>query len=61
MDQRTLWLSIIMVGGVLAVANAWRGAVLIRDGEKTRGSRHMMFTAAILMLTTVALLLHQQD
>ena len=59
MDERTLFLSVVIVGGVLAIANVWRGAVLIRDGERQRGSRHMMFAAAIMMLMTTALLLLQ--
>ena len=57
MDEGSFTILIVAIGGVLAIANAWRGAVLVRAGEKQRGSRHMAFAAALLMLTTVALLL----
>ena len=57
MDEHKIWLTVIIVGASLAVANAWRATVLIRGGEKERGAKHMMFTAVILMLMTTALLL----
>ncbi|WAT16915.1 hypothetical protein OZN62_08170 [Aurantiacibacter sp. MUD11] len=60
MDERTLTISIVVVGAVLAIANVWRGAMLTKAGDKQRASKHMMLGAAMLMLMVVALLMQQQ-
>ena len=59
MTDDTLWLSAVTVAALLALANAWRGAMLIRAGEKARASKFMMFSAAMIMLMVAALLTRQ--
>ena len=57
MDDRTLWLSIIVVGALLAGANVWRGVALSKIGDQQRARKHMMLGVAVFMLMVVALLL----
>ena len=59
MTSDTLWLSAVIVAALLALANVWRGTMLIKAGENRRGSKFMMLGAAMMMLTTAALLLKQ--
>ncbi|WP_271079349.1 hypothetical protein [Aurantiacibacter sp. MUD61] len=52
MDNDTLFISAIVVVGVLAILNAWRGSVLMRGGD-VAGARKF-FIMGLTMLFMVA-------
>ncbi len=56
MDKQSLWLSVIVVGGVLAIANALRGAILLKRGDRPRAARSFSLAAAMLILMIAALI-----
>ncbi len=54
LDRETLFLSGVVIVGVLALLNAWRGAVLLRSGDQANGRKHMVLGLCMLMLIVVA-------
>ena len=54
MDHNTLFLIGIGIVGVLAVLNAWRGAVLSRRGDVLGARKHFVLGASMIMLMAFA-------
>jgi hypothetical protein len=55
MDRDTWFISAIIIAGVLALLNAWRGAYLIRSGDMAGGRKAMVLGLAMLMLIGFAI------
>ncbi|APE27223.1 hypothetical protein [Aurantiacibacter gangjinensis] len=55
MDNDTLFLSAIVVVAVLALVNAWRGAVLLRSGDKPGGQKFFVMGLAMLLMAAFAI------
>ncbi|XUU61626.1 hypothetical protein ACRAQ6_04975 [Erythrobacter sp. HA6-11] len=54
MDRDTLFISAVVIVGILAVLNAWRGAVLLRSGDQPGGRKHLVLGLCMIMLIAVA-------
>ncbi len=54
MTRDALFLSAIVIAGILAILNAWRGAVLLRGGDQVGGRKHMVLGLTMLMMMAVA-------
>jgi len=50
MSQDMLFLIGVVFVGVLALLNAWRGAILLRSGDSAGGRKHMVLGLSMLML-----------
>lgn len=55
MDREIWFISAIVIAAVLALLNAWRGAVLIRSGDMDGGRKAMVLGLAMLMLIGFAI------
>ena len=53
MDRETLFISGVVIVGVLALLNAWRGAVLLRSGDQAGGRKHLVLGLSMLILILV--------
>ncbi len=54
MTRDTIFLSAIVIAGILAILNAWSGAVLLRSGDQTGGCKHMVLGFTMIMMMAVA-------
>ncbi len=54
MDRDTLFIIGVVFVGVLALLNAWRGAVLLRSGDQAGGRKFLVLGLCMLMLIAVA-------
>lgn len=54
MTRETLFISGVVIVGVLALLNAWRGAVLLRSGDQAGGRKHLVLGLCMLMLIAYA-------
>lgn len=59
MDPDQFYLIGIIIAAVLALANVWRGAVLMKQGARGQANKRMMYGAAM-MLFMAALLVFKQ-
>ena len=57
MDRDTIFISAVVIAAVLALANAWRGAVLIRSGDMPGGRKAMVLGLSMLLLAGFAVYL----
>ncbi|VVT05796.1 hypothetical protein [Erythrobacter sp. EC-HK427] len=57
MTNDTIFISAVVIALLLALANAWRGAVLIRSGNETGGRRALVLGLSMLMLAGFAVYL----
>ncbi|NVE95143.1 hypothetical protein [Altererythrobacter lutimaris] len=54
MDRDTLFISAVVIVGVLAILNAWRGAVLLRSGDQAGGRKHLVLGLCMIMMIALA-------
>jgi len=54
MSQDMLFLIGVVFVGVLALLNAWRGAILLRSGDQAGGRKHLVLGLSMLMLILAA-------
>ena len=54
MSQDMLFLIGVVFVGVLALLNAWRGAILLRSGDQAGGRKHLVLGLSLLMLILAA-------
>ncbi|WP_394730484.1 hypothetical protein [Altererythrobacter sp. GH1-8] len=54
MNRETLFIIGIVFVGVLALLNAWRGAVLLRSGDQSGGRKHLVLGLSMLLLILYA-------
>lgn len=54
MDRETLFLSAVIIVAILALLNAWRGAVLLRSGDQAGGRKHLVLGLSMLLLILFA-------
>jgi len=54
MDRDTLFIIALGVAAVLALLNAYRGAVLIRGGEMSGGRKHLVLGLTMLLIVAIA-------
>ncbi|RJY09361.1 hypothetical protein [Aurantiacibacter aquimixticola] len=59
MDNETFRVVAVAILAIAALISVTRGALLIKSGDKHAGSRFMLMGAALLMLTTVVLILQK--
>jgi len=59
MDGNSYYLAGIVVAGLLAIANVWRGTLLLKQGESGRGRKHVLLGAAMIMFMVMLLLFKQ--
>ena len=59
MDNETFRVVAVAILAIAALLAVIRGAQLTRKGDKASGARFMMFGAALMMLTTVVLILQK--
>ncbi|MGB3165231.1 MAG: hypothetical protein WBA68_00435 [Alteraurantiacibacter sp.] len=57
MDNETFRVIAVAILGLAALVAVFRGALLIKAGDKASGGRFMLLGAALLMLTTAVSLL----
>ncbi|GEM_PF-7121492 len=55
MDRDTLFIIALVVVGVLAILNAWRGAVLIRGGDLPGGRKFLIMGLTMLLMMAFAI------
>ena len=49
MDADSYYLIGVILAALLALANGWRGSVLIRQGQRKAGNKHLLYSAAMAM------------
>lgn len=54
MDRDTIFLIVVVIVGVLALLNAYRGAVLLRSGDKDGGRKALVLGLTMLMMIALA-------
>ena len=54
MNRETLFIIGVVFVGVLALLNAWRGAMLIRSGDQSGGRKHLVLGLSMLLLILYA-------
>lgn len=54
MDRDTLFIIAIVVVGILAILNAWRGAALIRSGDLPGGRKFLIVGLTMLLILAFA-------
>ncbi len=54
MNRETIFIIAIVVVGILALFNAWRGAVLFRSGDKESGRKYLVLGLSMLLLIAAA-------
>lgn len=54
MTRETLFIIGVVFVGVLALLNAWRGAVLLRSGDQAGGRKHLVLGLSMLLLILYA-------
>ncbi|WP_340588491.1 hypothetical protein [Erythrobacter alti] len=55
MDRDTLFISAIVVVGILAILNAWRGATLMRSGDVPGGRKFLIMGLTMLLMMAFAI------
>lgn len=54
MDRDTLFIIAIVIVGLLAILNAWRGAVLVRSGDLPGGRKFLIVGLTMLLILAFA-------
>lgn len=54
MNRETIFIIAVVVVGILALLNAYRGAVLFRSGDKEGGRKYLVLGLSMLLMIALA-------